>query len=292
MNAYINGVPRIFAIMDDRPGTQQVPTHENKYKIFLLDPDEGGLFHFPRADRYALKEYKPHPVDFKPDGTIPVEIETQPWRPAQLKIQMIPTREWNAYWLYLWETDSTMYIRSLGTWIPVVDTADRKPLIWNTPFKYTAENETAGMYQLRVIAQQELREDMLKASVNIPCYPRPPNRWRPPPGAPRPSAPAAAPRVLNETTRTGARPPTPDPAPAAAMRVPPFVAAALKRDAVAKGEACPISLTPFEECAATALTPCYHLFEAGVLDDWLRVRATCPVCKKPCRAVDVTTVPP
>jgi hypothetical protein len=288
MDSYINGIPRIFAIMDDQPRAaySASPVHERRYNIYLLDPDEGGLFHFPCPNRYVLKEYKPHRVDFKPDGTIPLEFEAQPWRPGRLKIQVMPSRDWRSDWLYCWETDYIIYIKSLGTWIPVLDIENRTAGIWNTPFKYTAHGDSPSLYELRVIAQQELREIMPQSPVYLWDSPRPQSRWRPPPLAtpiPIPSAPT----VLNETTQApdppALRQPTPDPVsprPANTPPVPKRVATLLKNDAVANGESCPISLTPFEECEAMVVTPCYHLFEAAALECWLRTRTTCPVCKQ------------
>ena len=293
MDSYIDGVPRLFAVMDDQPRVtySSRPVHERRYKIILLDPENAALLSRPAPTHYILKEYSPRPTDLTTNGTIPMTTESKPWRPGQLKIRMRPTRDWRSDWMYVWETDYTIYIRSLDMWIPVLDTADRTAGIWNTPFKDTVHNDTPAMYEMRVIVQQELRETMLKTSAYLPDSPRPQTRWRPAPSPapnPQPSAPPVAVTpipVLSQTTRAPIRATTPNPVSGA---VPPFVAAALKRDAVSKGESCPISLTPFEDCEAVALTPCYHLFEAAALKGWLQMRTTCPICKQPCGATLIT----
>ncbi len=78
--------------------------------------------------------------------------------------------------------------------------------------------------------------------------------------------------------------PSPAPAPTAAPATPSFapkyVLELLKRDAVQKGESCPISMTPFQECESTTATSCFHLFETAAIQTWLRGHTTCPVCKQ------------
>jgi hypothetical protein len=286
MHPYIDGVPRMFAVMDDQPRAtySSRPSHENRYNIFILDMPPG-IFSWPQPIRFDLREYNVRPADFAPDGTLPMEYVTPSWRSGRLKLRMWPTTRWNSDWMYMWETGQIIYNRTTDTWIPVIDVEDRTRGIWNTPFKHTVRADTPAMYELRVIAQLELREEMLKAAVYLPDPGRPVPQWRPPPPRPTPSAPP--PPVLNETTRIpdppALRQPTPDPVPPRPANTPPVpkrVAVLLKNDAVAKGESCPISLTPFEECEAMAVTPCYHLFEAAALECWLRTRTMCPVCKQ------------
>ena len=62
--------------------------------------------------------------------------------------------------------------------------------------------------------------------------------------------------------------------------VPRYVLELVKRDAVSKGESCPISMTPFQECSSTTVTSCFHLFETESIRTWLSTKDCCPVCKQ------------
>jgi hypothetical protein len=66
----------------------------------------------------------------------------------------------------------------------------------------------------------------------------------------------------------------------AAPQVPRYVLELVKRDAVSKGESCPISMTPFQECSSTTVTSCFHLFETESIRTWLSTKDCCPVCKQ------------
>jgi len=60
--------------------------------------------------------------------------------------------------------------------------------------------------------------------------------------------------------------------------IPAFVAELIKKDAINKKDACPISMNPFEECDNLMLTSCYHLFEYTSLRMWLKKNTSCPLC--------------
>jgi hypothetical protein len=62
--------------------------------------------------------------------------------------------------------------------------------------------------------------------------------------------------------------------------IPAFVQAAVIRDAIARGTACPITMEPLTDPAQTTITPCFHLFDTTALASW---RASgedkCPTCR-------------
>ena len=69
--------------------------------------------------------------------------------------------------------------------------------------------------------------------------------------------------------------------------IPEFVCRALIREAIEKGDTCPISLTEFSHTMAISVTSCYHLFEQEALDQWLHSHSSCPVCKQVCSSTTV-----
>jgi hypothetical protein len=64
------------------------------------------------------------------------------------------------------------------------------------------------------------------------------------------------------------------------ITIPKFIAELVRKEAIAKKEACPITFTPIEECSSTSLTSCYHLYETAGLNRWLENSMKCPVCKQ------------
>lgn len=98
----------------------------------------------------------------------------------------------------------------------------------------------------------------------------------------RGSTPSAPPVRQAPTASAAPAVPLPSPASAApaASFAPRYVLDLLKRDAVQKGESCPISMMPFQECKSTTVTSCFHLFETESISIWLKGHTTCPVCKQ------------
>jgi hypothetical protein len=54
-------------------------------------------------------------------------------------------------------------------------------------------------------------------------------------------------------------------------------------DYITKGEDCPITMMPLDISTAK-VTSCFHVFDAGAIDEWLKTKKECPVCKTPCIA--------
>lgn len=277
MNPYFEGIPRFFAIMDDQPrdGTASfsTPVYKQRYKICsLLDatPCFTKFFQYKlqvdKQESYSSEEYP-----FK----IHVESGT-PASPHPHEIRMAFSWDWNGETMRYWETGQKVFVKAIHMWIPVIDTADRTQPLWRGGgggrFLFTAMEDSSDDYQERVLQQINLREIML------PLPPLPPNKsldgipWRAPPSQPRPSAPLApvTPQPVRPVSSVQA--PTQYP--------PAFVASAILKDAISKGETCSISLNSFEECETITLTSCYHLFDTASLKSWMATKKECPLCKK------------
>jgi len=71
------------------------------------------------------------------------------------------------------------------------------------------------------------------------------------------------------------------PAQAPAAKVPAFVAAILKQNAIANRNTCAITFDEITQDTKTVVTPCFHIFtETGMLK-WLEINPVCPSCKAP-----------
>ncbi len=69
--------------------------------------------------------------------------------------------------------------------------------------------------------------------------------------------------------------------------IPKFVATALVKDAIEKGDVvCPITLESITHDNA-AVTSCFHIFEKKCIQTWLQEKSSCPVCKQTCKVTYV-----
>lgn len=269
MDPYINGVPRFFAIMDDqpRPYYSSDLVHKNRFNLYVLDYVSS---FFLMSKSYQLKGW---PLDAVDSFSIPLLKRPQSNK-KKLKIPINPNHLYSTRSFVYWETDYYVYVSDINMWVPVLDTEDRKMSFWHQPFRFTAEEDTEINFQERVLEQLSLREQMLNQTAHAPDPEYCPD-WR------------FSFDMFPQTQRLPTRPPTP-PRPSVpksskrknSLPIPPFVAAALKRDAIAKNDACPISLSPFSECDSVSLTSCYHLFETGSIQNWLKTHSACPFCKE------------
>ena len=65
--------------------------------------------------------------------------------------------------------------------------------------------------------------------------------------------------------------------------IPKRIANIVALDYIQKGEDCPITMMPLD-IGSTKVTSCYHVFEGGALDEWMKTNKSCPVCKEECVA--------
>jgi hypothetical protein len=67
------------------------------------------------------------------------------------------------------------------------------------------------------------------------------------------------------------------------QEIPRRIANLVAIDYINKGEDCPITMMPLDISGAK-VTSCFHVFDAGAIDEWLKTKKECPVCKTPCVA--------
>lgn len=180
----------------------------------------------------------------------PGKVQIMPSSEPEPMIKRVPLQA--AQHVYLWRSPWSVYVDLAKAWIPIVDSDKRAqiPGEYIYDVNYTFYNPWYSQYMsLRSIMLKEV-ERLERTSSPGP---------RPAPMVTIPSAPPAIP---------GHKPPR-------------FVAEIIKRDAIATRSCCVISLNEFTEEMKTLVTPCFHLFEASALDEWIRLERTCAICKAP-----------
>lgn len=148
--------------------------------------------------------------------------------------------------IYLWRSPWCMYYEASKCWITILDSDKRKDIPGNFPYSvsYTFYNPWYAEYM-------SLRKTMMATVESL-------------------EKEAAAPLV--RMLAPSAPPALPD------RKPPAFVAAIIKRDAIANGLACPVSLEGITEKMKVGITPCFHLFEADSLIQWIDMKGFCPTC--------------
>lgn len=175
----------------------------------------------------------------------------------------------------MWPTGYQLYYPPADLWIPVLDISVHQDYPGQYLFHY--EYDDTARCKSRQQRQRQLRSRMMGVhsdSTEWATFPTATSVARRPP-TPIPSMLDLAVLDTDESPSPSA-PAAPQPAPA----IPKFVAEALKRDAIGKGESCAITMTPFAECRALTLTSCFHLFDQGALATWMEKSCACPVCKQ------------
>jgi hypothetical protein len=54
------------------------------------------------------------------------------------------------------------------------------------------------------------------------------------------------------------------------------------KDALEKGEICPITLSSLTKETACCVSPCYHVFDKDSIQKWVNENWSCPICKEDC----------
>ena len=228
-----------------------------------------------------------------------MKIRTESLVPLQPKPVYMRQENGDDGMAILWRTRWSMWYEAQARWIPVVGVVEPADIMGR--YLYEADGDTQEKCSSRQIVQASERLRVMQG-IHAPILVDPAlmNGWAaghnphaeaifPSPNPfdhteedeelrmaiqrslePRPSAPTAPPP-------SSASAPA---APAPTTFAPRYVVDLLKRDAVQKGESCPISMTPFQECESTTVTSCFHLFETTSISAWLQGHSTCPVCKQ------------
>jgi len=152
----------------------------------------------------------------------------------------------NGAHLYLWRTPWCAYRAETKTWIPILDS--NKAHMIPGEFLYDAEYL---FYDSPYEAYKQLQVDMEKKAaeteINYMKY----------------IAPSVQPTQI-----TASKPPR-------------FVAEIIKRDAVANKGSCAILMEYITQDMKTLVTPCFHIFDAASLEEWITQKGSCPACNGP-----------
>ena len=154
--------------------------------------------------------------------------------------------------MYLWRSPWCMYVDRIKAWIPILDSTRREEI----PGEYIYETEYT-FYNPWYRTYKDLRTKMMKEAEAIEQQ----------------YVPVPVP------VRIPSAPPAPVPSAPPCHKPPMFVASIIKRDAIANRMACSISLEDFTEEMKTRVTPCFHIFEATQLEEWISLKPVCPTCK-------------
>jgi len=173
-------------------------------------------------------------------GKVKVALSSEP----EPMLKRIPLPEGKH--LYLWRSPWCMYHEPSQCWITILDSDKRKEIPGD--FIY---HITYTFYNPWFTEYTSLRKTMM-ATVDS---------------------------LEKEPATLQMRMPTPSAPPALPSRKPPtHVATIIKRDAIANRMACSISLEEITEKMKTGITPCFHLFEADSLIQWVDMKGFCPTC--------------
>jgi hypothetical protein len=175
----------------------------------------------------------------------PGKVQIMPSGDPEQMIKRVPLQA--AQHVYLWRSPWSVYLDLAKAWIPIVDSDKRARIPGEYIYEviYTFYNPWYSQYM-------SLRSTMLKEVERL-------ERESIPVRQPVPSAPPAIPP----------------------HKPPRFVAEIIKRDAIATKSCCVISLNEFTEDMKTLVTPCFHIFEAASLGEWIAQKGSCPACKGP-----------
>lgn len=190
------------------------------------------------------------------------------------RIQMDFEQVYSVEHCYMWRLPWAVYYPPLKVWIPVLDSNFPIP----GDYIYRVKNDTREGYERRVREHKSLRESVILTLSNDPY---------------RVYTISQPLRILMSQPLTSLQPSAPPAllpqlpsAPPAPVKPPIFVADIMKGDAIKTSQMCPISLEVFTDAAKMCMTPCFHMFERGPLEEWMKNTASCPVCKASCSLED------
>lgn len=181
-------------------------------------------------------------------GAPPGNVKIMPSSEPEPMLKRIPLHAGKH--VYVWRSPWCMYLDRARVWIPILDSTNRAHI----PGDYIYE-ASYRFYNPWYSHYMSLRSSMLKEAERVERHSE---------SLPRPALMA---RIV------------PSAPPAISQHKPPrHVAEAIKRDAIATHACCAISLDEITQDMKTRITPCFHLFHAESLDEWVSLKGTCPTC--------------
>ena len=248
-----------FAVLErERLGfyilSEQMPYNEEdkRFKIHVPNMNE------PRPDIAIVEDRANIP---------PVKKKIRVLDPFSTEIQVVE------YWYTPYKVYSTIL-----DWVRVIDFSDRSCI--PDAYRYKIMGDTAQKCMERETQIQMLRNSFMCARTVLTLRAPTPPRARPrAPTPPRARARAPTPPRAPVPAPTKAQPKpqlTPN---MQATTIPTFVAEALKRDAISKGDTCPISMNPFTASTRVTILSCFHIFTEESILEWTKRKNECPSCK-------------
>lgn len=262
-------LPPVVCVFDDTIVHMGNPLVLNRYALITCNLDE----------RLQCVEFGPHALEA---SGLTLRQDAPRVDPSQAGMAMIVRSNGNARSTKVWFTGEHVSIGDLSN-VPVIDLDARQVIHDMNLFRHMIAGDTLDSCRARQAAQRNIRIQHITSMLNVP---RPPPLVIPPIVGPVFEARERVPTPFPEEQEIALEElavPQPQPQqsqPHAAEQIPKFVAEIIKRDAIASGQSCPISMNAFTAELACKLTSCYHLFEEAALETWLEVKQQCPMCKK------------
>lgn len=240
------------------------------YKIRTVATTDGTISEpIHVADPVPLENIVPITLEHDPRSasTMPIETRLELCHDIQTDTSIPLTTYW-------WFTGTSLRIPFYGT-IPVIDILDAISILKEPLYQLTASNDSDARFMERQ-SQQIQRYRMFASHIQTRNMVH--NTFeeliRVVPQATAPAQPQPKVKASQKRSTTGT--------------VPPFVAELILKAAIEKKESCPISYQDFDQLASVTVTKCYHCFDTNALEQWLKTKAECPLCKSPVDRMELT----
>jgi hypothetical protein len=254
-------LPPVVCVFDDTIVHMDNPLVLHRYALLTCHLDE----------RLQCIEFGPHALEA---SELILQQHAPRVCPSEAGMAMIVRSNGVARSTKLWFTGEHVSIGDLSN-VPVIDLDARQIIHDMNQFRHKIAGDDLVACRLRQSAQRNIRIEHVRS-----FFPRPSPLVIPPVVGPVFEVRERVPTPFPEEQEIALELAVPQPQPQQQDRIPKFVAEIIKRDAIASGQSCPISMNAFTTELACKLTNCYHLFEEAALETWLEVKNQCPMCKK------------
>ena len=229
-----------------------------------------GLFHLSEQMPYVRENsiFKVHNATMNEQSPLlRMKEERNTMHPTKYEILVLPPTGGLPFLTAYWYTQYKVFSTLLEEWLPVLDFSLRSCI--PSVYEYRIAGDTDEKFMQRQSYMEALRTSFLQTPAPIGRRaPIATHHAFPIPASVEPPPPIRRQRSQSE--------PKPQP-----QKIPVFVAEALKRDAISRGDTCPVSMTPFTASTPITILSCFHMFMKEAADEWFKRRDECPCCKAP-----------